>query len=75
MPHVNEVSVKDWADSEAQANRALEDFEGKRGAGTGHISDTLFRGQADQSWPLVTTLERFSTTVVRKKFRPLNVSY
>lgn len=61
MPYVNEESVKDWAGFEAQAGRIIEDFGAKRGAGKGHISDPLFRGQADQSWPLVTTLERFST--------------
>ena len=61
MPHVNEVPVKDWASFEAQATRVLEDFEARKKAGTGYMSDPLFRGQADQSWPLVTTLERFST--------------
>ncbi len=61
MQYVNEVSVKDWASFEAQATRVLEDFEVRRGAGKGYFSDPLFRGQADQSWPLVTTLERFST--------------
>ena len=61
MPDVNEVPVKDWASFEAQATRVLEDFEARKKAGTGHMSDPLFRGQADQSWPLVTTLERFST--------------
>jgi len=61
MPDVNEVPVKDWASFEAQATRVLEDFEARKKAGTGYMSDPLFRGQADQSWPLVTTLERFST--------------
>jgi hypothetical protein len=61
MQYVNEVSVKDWAGFEAEAGGILEDFEARRGASNGNMSHPLFRGQADQSWPLVTTLERFST--------------
>jgi len=61
MPCVNEVSVKDWVGFQAEADRILEDFEVRRGAGKGHVSDPLFRGQSDRSWPLLTTLERFST--------------
>src|SRR6267378_1376276 len=61
MPCVNEVSVKDWVGFQAEADRILEDFEVRRGAGKGHVSEPLFRGQSDRSWPLLTTLERFST--------------
>jgi hypothetical protein len=61
MPHVKEVPVKDWASFEAEADRVLGDFETRKGAGKGYMSDPLFRGQADQSWPLETTLERLST--------------
>lgn len=61
MPCANEVSVKDWVGFEAEAGRIVEGFEARRGAGSGYISHPLFRGQADRSWPLVSTLERFST--------------
>src|SRR3990172_6319875 len=61
MGCVNEVSIKDWAGFQAEANRIQEDFEARRGPGTGHVSDPLFRGQSDHSWLLLTTLERFST--------------
>lgn len=61
MPHVKEVTVKDWASFEAEVARIVDGFAASRGSGKGYLSDPLFRGQADQSWPLVTTLERFST--------------
>jgi hypothetical protein len=61
MPYVNEVSIKDWAAFEGEANRTLEDFQRRRAAGNGYQSHPLFRGQSDQRWSLVTTLERFST--------------
>jgi len=61
MPHVREIVVKDWASFEAEVARILDSFEASRGTGKGYMSDPLFRGQADRSWPLVTTLERFST--------------
>lgn len=60
MGCVNEVSVKDWAGFQTEADRIQEDFEARRGAGKGYVSDPLFRGQSDHSWPLLTTLERFS---------------
>lgn len=61
MGCVNEVSVKDWAGFQAEADRIQEDFEARRGAGKSRVSDPLFRGQPDHSWTLQTTLERFST--------------
>jgi len=74
---VSEVSVKDWAEFQAEADRILEDFEVRRGAGKGRVSDPLFRGQSDQPWPLLTTLERFSTkpwSVKRYHRVPLSVA-
>src|SRR5438876_2258021 len=60
MPSVNDIRLKDWAGFEAEVDRILGDFDARRGTGTGYVSDPLFRGHADSSWPLVTTLERFS---------------
>ncbi len=60
MTNVNQVPIKDWTAYEAEANRLLDDFHTTRGVGNGSVSHPLFRGQADQSWSLVTTLERFS---------------
>jgi hypothetical protein len=61
MQHVKEVGIDDWAGFDAEVTRILEAFERSRGGGKGYISAPLFRGQADLRWPLVTTLERFST--------------
>ena len=61
MHYVKEVSVKDWESFEARATGTLEDFKVRRAAGNGYFSDPLFRGHADRSFSLVTTLERFST--------------
>jgi hypothetical protein len=60
MPEVNEVPIKDWTAYDAEVSRILDDFEAKRGVGNGHVSHPLFRGHADHSWSLATTLERFS---------------
>lgn len=51
--------------------RILDGFAARRLSSKGYMSDPLFRGQADQRWPLVTTLERFSTKPwsVKKYYR------
>jgi hypothetical protein len=58
MPDVNELPITDWTAYETETNRILDDFHARRGKAS--VSHPLFRGQADQSWSLVTTLERFS---------------
>jgi len=60
MPLVREVNVRDWTGFEAEVGKILDSFQASRGCGTGHSSNPLFRGHADQRWPLATTLERFS---------------
>jgi hypothetical protein len=61
MPSVNEVQIKDWADFELEVGQILADFDVGRRRDKGYVSAPLFRGHADASWPLATTLERFST--------------
>lgn len=50
-----------WAEF---AEKKIEYLEGLRGVFTkaqpGYVSGLLFRGQADSSWPLTTTLERYT---------------
>jgi hypothetical protein len=60
MPSFSELRIEGWDAFEAEANRILESFETRTGAGTGYLSHPLFRGQSDQRWELTTTLERFS---------------
>lgn len=60
MPYVNEVPVKDWSGFEAKAEHILAGFDAHRGTSSVYVSHPLFRGHADASWQLLTTLERFS---------------
>ena len=55
-----DVLLDNWEKFEAEVSRVLDDFEKRRDQRAGHVSDPLFRGQADMHWPLRTTLERFS---------------
>ena len=61
MPYVKEVLIKDWAHFESATSRIVEDFVARTNSGERYFTDPLFRGQANTSWPLVTTLERFSS--------------
>jgi hypothetical protein len=61
MPRLKEVLVEDWASYQTEVDRILEDFEAKRSITKDRVPTLLFRGQSNQSWPLRTTLDRFST--------------
>lgn len=61
MPCVKEVLVEDWASYQAEVDQILENCEARRSTTSkGLVSAPLFRGQSNQSWPPLTTLERFS---------------
>ncbi|WP_337288850.1 FRG domain-containing protein [Candidatus Methylomirabilis sp.] len=61
MPCVKEVLVEDWASYQDEVDQILENFEARRSTTSkGLVSAPLFRGQSNQSWPPLTTLERFS---------------
>ena len=57
---MTEVTVKNWEEFEERIS-LLARRRDERIASTGsYISEYLFRGQSDSTWPLITTLERFS---------------
>jgi len=61
MPDVKEVVLEDWESFEGEISRISEMVAQKKASpGSISVSDPLFRGQANQCWPLLTTLERFS---------------
>jgi len=57
-----EVPVAGWGAFEDGVSRVLDTVASRRATTKVYVSDALFRGQADERWPLATTLERFSTT-------------
>jgi hypothetical protein len=61
MSQLREVPIDGWGTFEDEVSRVLDTVASSRATTGGYVSDALFRGQADQRWPLVTTLERFST--------------
>jgi hypothetical protein len=61
MSQLREVPIGGWGAFEDEISRVLDTVASSRATTGGYVSDALFRGQADQRWPLVTTLERFST--------------
>lgn len=57
---MEEVELKTFEEFESKATVLLADLEKKRKEKHGYFSPVLFRGQARASWPLATTLERYS---------------
>lgn len=54
------VKLDRWQDFETAVSIIFEDLEKRRRETGVHVSLPLFRGHAKESWPLSTTLERFS---------------
>jgi hypothetical protein len=54
------VELDRWEDFETEVSIIFEDLEKRRRETAVHVSLPLFRGHAKESWPLSTTLERYS---------------
>lgn len=57
---MNEKKLATWEDFEAEVAEVFSTVRTAREDKTTHVSSPLFRGHADDSWSLSTTLERYS---------------
>lgn len=58
---MNEIPINNWKSFEAVLSQTFATVEKVQAEAGGYVSTPLFRGHADRSWELRTTLERFST--------------
>lgn len=61
---VKEIALDSWDEFPPAASKLAEERTAAAKKGTYH-SELLFRGQADSSWPLATTLERWTGKTLR----------
>ena len=57
---MKEISLKAWEEFEEHVSRLASERSGRKNATDLYISEYLFRGQSNSTWPLTTTLERFT---------------
>jgi hypothetical protein len=57
---MKQIDLKNWEEFEGHVTRLARDRSDRKSATEFYISEYLFRGQPDGTWPLTTTLERFT---------------
>lgn len=59
---MKQIDLKTWEEFEGQVSRLARERSDRKSAADydPHVSEYLFRGQSDSTWPLTTTLERFT---------------
>jgi hypothetical protein len=57
---MKEVDLNTWEEFEGYVSRLASERSDRKSANGHYISEYLFRGQSDSTWPLTTTLERFT---------------
>jgi len=57
---MKQVDLKAWEEFDEHVSRLTQERVSRKEATGTYISEYLFRGQSNSSWPLTTTLERFT---------------
>jgi len=64
---MEQVKLHTWEEFEARVTKLTSEREARLRATGKYISEYLFRGQADTSWRLITTLERYTGQLLTLK--------
>jgi hypothetical protein len=70
---IYEQKCRDWQDFEAAIQVLFENSKQLRKGAASVVSEPMFRGLADESWGLKTTLERYRTKTFRMERSPERV--